>query len=788
LVKIKPTEKNLDVVAGVINDLARDEPWDRSFFEVHEASPERHESFPNKMVARMAVLADDGGEKLERITRCLIYLRPISAAIMEYACGKCQQVLVERMASDEPLAAETTLNLLRGMRKRFSPMGVKIHRPLLDAVTGRLSERCCAEALQVVTNADPDYVLANMEDDIASKLTVLAPIRAIRLAHLSTLHALVRCQNGEGDEAAQALEMLLSAEEVEPDVRRFRERRDRFQKAIVACGQQRDGRVKASAAHCLISQLYVNFAPMWNAVVELSKEAEDYLGWELMWGTLRRVIADASEDTVEEDTDHRRIKERIHKFGLKWIWQLDRTLSAKESQFLTDNFSAKVCADNFSLKRQTCLAVLAQFLEVFTARLPKVQKHREVVLAVAHQFLRKSDRTAQRAAAALLLKHVKGLGHRREELLELCDQVKWKARVRTLADDFREAAEASSKVRRILLDALSGMLHATAKDKASSQQTSRRVVLQSVELLGKAFLFDLVSGLVDELNASALDEAAIDSVWKPRVNYEMLIDLCVMAKPMMSPEHQSRMNRCFVILLRQMAARKGLFDKMRYKKTLVANVLRVCAEAKDMTSATLLDNGVVQHCLAPVFHAETMPGKACALMELFARREMFACLFADGERESLYELAIQHLDKGLEKTRQLNLDACCKIMSALIDCENVEQRWLKVAKQCWPQLQRSLRTWLSVKPFKVDGSAHRLRAMRLAVIKGWLNADQVKAAAKGLASCVAKLEAKFSEEWLLLTIEMIYRSKVSQDDKRSASITCFHRVTFPKSSTRASWL
>ncbi len=764
--KLDTSEANLLSFARVINALLEDEDWEQALFDIPEGQPDREGSFPNKMVELLLTLLSSPSERLQDIAtlvKCLSCLRPICVDSYKMACKRTQEEIRKQFqCGEEKEWKPILLNLYRGARKMFCPVSPVLNREMFLLVAEKLEDDAMSEVFRITCAADPGGVRSLLgEVDYEERLadSTLSISRTVRLNNLLSLQALQEERDDYG--------VMVRAESAEASVGDYRERMRLFQSAKTQVGGG-DARVQRVLVQTLLCNFYENFAWLWKPTVEMAAALEADVCSDMFW----RVVINMMGEAVEDEADRYDVQVNL----LRVLGGLDRSLTELEVATIVQLFFKTVGADGFNTFRKGCKNVLSEYFKLFAKYCPKDTKLRNSVVDKAMEFLKDGVSEAQAAAIGFLAPNTKGVGQHKEELLNLCDKQKWKRQMRGAPEDFKKSMESNPRLRVILRKLCVGMLRRTARESSSLQKASRKIILQNAEMIDKDFLFEVVSEIVHDLNP----DADGGSEWSAGTNYQMVVDLCLFGKSMMKAEHQEKANGYLATVLIQMSKQPDLFSNMRWKKRLMETLLRVSQASKDLSSGLMLDSGVIDNCVRPVFEGKKLPTKLFSVLECWIDKELFDCFFAVGSSgdHHLLSALVCVLKSEDESAVCKALNVICKLIrKAYEDADgdngNKNQKHLPEVQKCWEQIYASLEAWLSFGKLDTDRIGDRLYTLRFSFQEGWPSKDSVDKLASLLAVKCRVLEANHAIDWLGTVGELIRRSNKDVPDCLFGCIMAF---------------
>ncbi len=769
--KLDPSEENLLGFARVANGLVGSDSWESAVLDVPEGSPERKESFPNKLLS-LAIDAVSSWESkkqdLKELVCCLSHLRPLSTSLFEKLSSKLQKRISQDLKENGSLCEDTSAimqALFRAMRKMFCPISEKVDKELFVKLKDSALEPAMSDVLSIVCAADPSGAKTLLEGlNFESHLVdcTLSSSRQVRMDNLKSLCALA----GEESEA-EAYDAVLQAEREEPSVGGYRERLRLFRAAKTAVAE-RNHLAQRAMIQSLVCNFFENFSLLWKPVVEMAAGLEDTFDRDIVWNVLSLVLQREGDSSDGEGSGAENIMDNVKTNVLRVIGQLNRSLSEAEVSLLVKQFKADTGSRNrMNTHRKACRNLLQEYFSLFSHHCPKDTKERESVVDSAHWFLKDSVPDAQKAAAGFLIRHTKGVQQYHEELTNLCDKQKWKKQVRTVLDDLK-TLESNPRLRKMLKNLIIGLLRRTAREKASDQISSRKTILQSTALVGKDFLFEVISDIVADLNPTrkkkGCEEKEEEAEWQEKINYQMVVDLCIFSKPMMAPEDQAKMNDYFASVVLQMGKQPGLFEKTKDKKKFLDTVLRISKSSKDLPARMLLDKGVVEKCLLPVFlHSKKLPTKLFSVLDCWVGKDMSDCLFHSVAGTSLFTELVKVVGGDDPGASCKAINVACKLIRRSFEDKGAvanTRENLDAVRVNWEGLHSGLMSWLTETKLEIQSVQDRLFAVSFFLEKGWLNSsEQKESLAKALSAKCRTMEDHHAEDWLKVVTELIRRSE-----------------------------
>ncbi len=740
--KLPASEENLLAFARVVNKLMEGEDEETAVFDVPEGGKG---SFPSEMIRHLESLVPSWETAIGDIgtlTRCLSYLRPLDASLFDGACGLLQAALDGKLESEHSLdddSAAVMLDLYRGMRKVFRPVSARVRAELLAKVARNLSDPTRSAVFRLVSTADPEGVrrlLGGGESDFEERL-VGATLSSSRHVRLDALHSLC-AMAGERDR----YELILKAESAVPSAGEYRERLRLFQAARMAVAGSSNS-VQRVLLQTVLCNLYENFSWLWKPTAELAVTLVQEVDGGMFWDVVTMMLQNVERLPAEGGGVG---GENVCKNILRVLGKVERDLATNELSFLVKKFQDALACERLSSTSRR--VIVQEYLDLFSRTSLKDTREREAVVGRALEFLKDRVAGVQQAAIGVLVRHTRGTSQHKGELLNLCDRHLWKRQVRSLREDFGTLGS-SSPLRNILKKVVIGMLRRTVKENATAQKATRKIILESVASVGKDFLFEVVSEMVDDLDAAARAE------WSKSASDQMVVDLCIWSKPMMGADDQPKMNSFLTTIMLHMSRQPNLFQNMKLKKKFLGAILRITNSSKDWTSRTLLDGGILDACILPVFEGRKLPRKLFAVLECWMEKSYFECFFSQvGDETSVFQLLARSVGSEHPEDASNALSTCCKLIREVFENVQCKRDCQVKVKDCWEQVYAGLGRWLSPTKLELVAVRDRLFALRFFLQSGWVGHDQRQALSKQLAVKCRSLENSFADDWLALVSEL----------------------------------
>ncbi len=286
----KTREEEILPMARVINFLSAKESWEDSLFDIPERSPDRLDSLPNRLLSRIIEAPDD---ELETLVECMVYLRPMSAALFDQVCGDLQKKLAKVSANFSDSHERIFLSLIRAMTKLICPAELSLNPTLSTVALKNLDSPIMAEIFRLFCRSSAastrQFLAAN--DAVETVIDhLLSTDRGVRLNNLRSL-----CAIEENDVFSQ----MLKAESVDPNMSSYRERLRLLQNCLQTVKSSQNGIHRQAFFILLFSNFFEDFSLLWQPVVDLAAHAEAQLQDGAFWQSFEKVMV--STDLKSKD-------------------------------------------------------------------------------------------------------------------------------------------------------------------------------------------------------------------------------------------------------------------------------------------------------------------------------------------------------------------------------------------------------------------------------------------------------------------------------------------------------